>query len=322
MTDYFAKKVAKHVLKESATNNFGTEDPYFDYVSPLDLNGNPTGKPKKQKKATPPGLTKIEEKVLRKVTRRAYRLDNCLNVCGIRIGWGVVAGVIPGLGDIFDTLCALMVYRTCLAVELPKGLKSRMMLNIAIDFGIGLIPLLGDVADALYRANTRNAALLYTHLKARGAARIAEDDKIATRGVTQGRDRSHSRGRGVGLQKKQQQLQSPTQPKPRHDDERMQLPVSSPSAPTPQHISSRSDKRRERRGERSPPSALQSPQAQRRFVTAEDLAQPEPARLRGNNGASSSRGGWLSRLLGGSESGQVRERDVENLDDIPMRERT
>lgn len=61
------------------------------------MNGNPTrGKPKKQKKATPPGLTKKEEKVLKKVTRRAYRLDNCINFCGIRIGWSVIAGIIPG----------------------------------------------------------------------------------------------------------------------------------------------------------------------------------------------------------------------------------
>ena len=61
-----------------------------------------------------------------------------------------------------QTLCALMVYRTCLAAELPTALKSRMMLNIMvrlrstktmicahgfqIDFAVGLIPVLGDIA--------------------------------------------------------------------------------------------------------------------------------------------------------------------------------
>jgi hypothetical protein len=39
-----------------------------------------------------------------------------------------------------------------------------MIFNILIDFGIGLIPILGDIADALYRANTRNAWLLETYL--------------------------------------------------------------------------------------------------------------------------------------------------------------
>ena len=39
-----------------------------------------------------------------------------------------------------------------------------MMWNIMLDFGIGLIPFVGDLADALYRANTRNAWLLDAYL--------------------------------------------------------------------------------------------------------------------------------------------------------------
>ena len=324
MTDFFAKKVATHVLKESAANKFGTEDPYFDYVSPLDMNGNAKGKPKKQKKATPPGLTKKEEKVLKKVTRRAYRLDNCLNFCGIRVGWGVVAGIIPGLGDIFDTLCALMVYRTCLAADLPGSLKSRMMLNIMIDFAVGLVPLLGDVADALYRASrflslkldskimltmlldTRNASLLYGHLKARGAARIAEDEKIATRG-TDRRGRSQSRGRGG------QQL-NPRQDQPTSisDRERMQLPA--PHTSQQQHTSDDISKDGRHKERKPQPASQQQP---RRFLTADDLDQPEPAPARDDKNGSSA--GWFSRLFRGSGSSTTQERDVENLDDIPRR---
>ena len=32
------------------------------------------------------------------------------------------------LGDVFDTLMALMVFRTCNQVKLPTALRSRMML--------------------------------------------------------------------------------------------------------------------------------------------------------------------------------------------------
>lgn len=39
-----------------------------------------------------------------------------------------------------------------------------MMFNIALDFGLGLVPLLGDIADAIFRANTRNAWLLEVYL--------------------------------------------------------------------------------------------------------------------------------------------------------------
>ena len=39
-----------------------------------------------------------------------------------------------------------------------------MHLNIAIDFALGLVPIVGDLADATYRANTRNAWLLESYL--------------------------------------------------------------------------------------------------------------------------------------------------------------
>jgi hypothetical protein len=44
-----------------------------------------------------------------------------------------------------------------------------MYLNIILDFGVGLVPFLGDVADALFRANTRNAVVLEKHLRDKGA---------------------------------------------------------------------------------------------------------------------------------------------------------
>lgn len=61
---------------------------------------------------------------------------------------------------------ALMVVKTCQKIDggLPATLRARMMFNIALDFGLGLIPLLGDIADAVFRANTRNAWLLEMYL--------------------------------------------------------------------------------------------------------------------------------------------------------------
>lgn len=60
----------------------------------------------------------------------------------------------------------LLVYRKATQIEggLPPALQSRMLLNIMLDFGIGLVPFLGDVADAWFKANTRNAWLLEEYL--------------------------------------------------------------------------------------------------------------------------------------------------------------
>lgn len=49
-----------------------------------------------------------------------------------------------------------------------------MLLNIAFDFVLGLIPLLGDLVDAVYRANTRNAMLLEDHLREKGAKTLRQ----------------------------------------------------------------------------------------------------------------------------------------------------
>lgn len=93
------------------------------------------------------------------------------NCCGIRFGWSSVIGIVPGIGDVIDTFMALMVLRTCTRVEggLPSAVLTKMYLNIALDFGIGLVPFLGDFADALFRANTRNAVELERHLRKKGA---------------------------------------------------------------------------------------------------------------------------------------------------------
>lgn len=43
-------------------------------------------------------------------------------------------------------------------------IRTRMFFNILFDFVIGLVPFVGDMADAVYRANTRNAWVLEEYL--------------------------------------------------------------------------------------------------------------------------------------------------------------
>jgi hypothetical protein len=66
---------------------------------------------------------------------------------------------------------AIMVLRTCEQIEggLPLNIKMEMYVNICLDFVIGLLPFLGDIADALFRANIRNAVVLERYLHEKGA---------------------------------------------------------------------------------------------------------------------------------------------------------
>lgn len=51
---------------------------------------------------------------------------------------------------------------------LPASVKLRMLCNVAFDFLIGLVPVIGDLLDIGFKANSRNAALLDRHLRERG----------------------------------------------------------------------------------------------------------------------------------------------------------
>lgn len=176
MTSMLTKFVARKIFAETPLNNITgpTEDPYFETVPATRLGIKTT---KKRKKALPPGLTPQEEKILNKVKKRAYRLDLCLfSLCGLKFGWSSVIGIIPAVGDFADMLLALIVFRTCCQVEPPlkASTRTRMQMNIVIDFLIGLVPFLGDLADAAFKCNTRNAVLLEQELRERGKKRLRQ----------------------------------------------------------------------------------------------------------------------------------------------------
>lgn len=42
------------------------------------------------------------------------------------------------------------------------------LFNIIVDFLIGLIPIVGDIVEVMYKANSRNALVLEKHLKKKG----------------------------------------------------------------------------------------------------------------------------------------------------------
>jgi len=68
-----------------------------------------------------------------------------------------------GAGDIGDIAGGLLAgYGLMIAARLraPAPILLRMLLNIAIDTIGGVIPLVGDLFDTQFRANTRNLALL------------------------------------------------------------------------------------------------------------------------------------------------------------------
>lgn len=83
----------------------------------------------------------------------------------------------------------MMVARECQRIDggLPSYLYTKMMINAIIDFLIGLIPFVGDLADAAFKANTRNAILLENYLREKAAAKADKASGRSQPGRSDGR---------------------------------------------------------------------------------------------------------------------------------------
>ena len=90
---------------------------------------------------------------------RAVRLP----IVGVRLGWDSILGLIPGIGDALTLGPAAYIVLAAHRMGAPGALKARMIGNIAIDALIGSIPLVGDIFDIGWKANTRNVDLLRRH---------------------------------------------------------------------------------------------------------------------------------------------------------------
>lgn len=77
-----------------------------------------------------------------------------------RIGIDDVISLIPVWGDGIGFMLSLYQVYLAWLFGAPSFLLGRMLLNTIIDFFIGVIPVIGDFLDVIFKANLRNLALL------------------------------------------------------------------------------------------------------------------------------------------------------------------
>jgi len=87
----------------------------------------------------------------------------------MHFGWTFFIGLVPIAGDVVNAaLNYFLVVRKARKADLPDWLVTRMLFNNAVSVGVGLVPIVGDLLLAVYKANSRNAALLDEFLRIRG----------------------------------------------------------------------------------------------------------------------------------------------------------
>jgi len=92
----------------------------------------------------------------------AWLLDNSIPIPGTgrRIGLDALIGLIPGAGDIVSGGLGLLVVLRAAQRGLPTIVLARMLVNVALDFSIGAIPILGDIFDMWFKSSVRNVGLM------------------------------------------------------------------------------------------------------------------------------------------------------------------
>lgn len=105
--------------------------------------------------------------VARRASRLAWLLDESIRLPGgFRIGWDGIIGLIPGLGDLLGLGASGYILYLAAQGGVGKVVLLRMFLNVLLETAIGSIPLLGDLFDFVFKANSRNLRLLERHAAA------------------------------------------------------------------------------------------------------------------------------------------------------------
>jgi len=95
----------------------------------------------------------------------AQLLDSAFPIPGTtyRIGLDPIVGLVPGIGDLISPLFTIGILWQARDLRLPKVVQLRMIINVAIDTLVGMVPLAGDLFDFAWQANNMNLALLERH---------------------------------------------------------------------------------------------------------------------------------------------------------------
>jgi hypothetical protein len=110
--------------------------------------------------AVPEPRTRAE--VERSLDQLSYWMDGLFRVPGTgwRVGLDAIVGLIPGVGDFATTAVSLYILAAGVRYRVPKVTLLRMGANIAVDYLVGSIPVVGDLFDAAWKSNQMNVELL------------------------------------------------------------------------------------------------------------------------------------------------------------------
>lgn len=104
---------------------------------------------------------------VRRLRRFSYLLDSAIRIPGTpyRIGIDPLLDILPIGGDFIGTALSIYIVIEAARMGVSRPILVQMVTNILLDTAIGTVPVLGTVADAVWKANGKNIDLLETELQ-------------------------------------------------------------------------------------------------------------------------------------------------------------
>lgn len=99
-------------------------------------------------------------KHLRAAKFLAKLLDNQFSLFGIKFGLDPIFDLVPGVGDIVGAIVSFYIVWIAIRMELPSNQIWKMIRHIAIDFIVGILPIVGPIGDLFYKSNLMNLKIL------------------------------------------------------------------------------------------------------------------------------------------------------------------
>jgi hypothetical protein len=109
-------------------------------------------------------------KILNRLKRLSRFMDGGWGIPGTKIRFGAdsVLGLVPGGGDLVGMVISLYVVVKAYEMGVPNNILLKMAGNVAVDTGLGAVPVLGDLFDVFFKSNIRNTDLLHDYLTKSG----------------------------------------------------------------------------------------------------------------------------------------------------------
>ena len=106
----------------------------------------------------------------------AFYLDDLFRIPGVgwRFGLDAIIGLIPNIGDTLTSFASFYILLAGVRYGVPKITLLRMAFNIAVDYLVGSIPVIGDAFDFVWKANKMNMNLIRTRAAGHGTGKMSD----------------------------------------------------------------------------------------------------------------------------------------------------